>query len=241
MRVELIDGIPGFYDGLIAADSGATFFHRPEWIRLIEASIPGWRFGCLVAQNGGSRPTALPFMRRRVRGAVVLASMPFGTYGSLLGERSDLHETAGPLFEAFFRLARQPRVVYSEIVDLHAHAETLALPGLASRTLDAYVVNLSADAPYTWQRMRPSARNKVRKARRAGVRVRRASDASDFRWFHGVLDRCSTRWSSRCRLTPTFFDGLWSTCRTHVDMWIGELDDARVAGLLNVNHNGTVV
>lgn len=242
MYVDVCNQVaPDAWQELVASDSTSTFFHTLDWVRLIEATVPGWSRLYVTAQDRKRIVGALPLMVRRVKGAVVLASMPFGTYGGVLIGQGVPNIVTEKLFRRFFELAHSPRVAYGELVDFYSRISPKAHDGPASLTIEAHLLDLTPGYEALCKHFTPSNRNKIRKAQQRGVHVRRATSMSDFLKYQSILADCCARWRSPLHLTPDFFQELSKLRRPHVEMWLADCNGDVVAGLLNFVHNGMVM
>ena len=208
---------------------------------MIETTVPGWSRLYVTAGQNGRVTAALPLMMRRVGGALVLASMPFGTYGGALIGDGERGAVAAELFRRFGEMARSPRVACAELVDFSSRIATVPHNGTAPRTIEAHVLDLAPGYRSLLRRFSPSNRNKIRKAMRSGVVVRRAVSVAEFLEYHTILADCCARWRRPVRLTPGFFRELSTHDGAHVEVWLAEHDGRTVAGLLNFLHDGTVM
>lgn len=225
---------------LIARDREATFFHTLEWARHIEATIPGWRRQYLIARLNGRLAGAVPFMTRAKKGALVAASMPFGTYGGVIVDPDASRAIPHRLAHRFIDIGRSSRVVQSVLVDF---AGRLSPPELGYRTgamNHAHVIDLEPGYDALWRGFRQTNRNKVRKARRAGITVRRAHAASEYYEYYKILLSCCRRWGRRDYLGSRFFCELSRLDQEGVHLWLAEDDGKPIAGLLNFAWGRTI-
>jgi CelD/BcsL family acetyltransferase involved in cellulose biosynthesis len=106
--IKTIDEIdPAQWDDLISADPSSSPFHTREWLACLASAYPHWKVGAIVHSERGKITAALPFVRRRRSGVLLLESLPFGGYGGLIqaDPRFDgedlvaqfLSQAAGPL------------------------------------------------------------------------------------------------------------------------------------------------
>ncbi len=243
MEIHLCaDVVSREWEALVASDPHATFFHRTEWARVVEGAIAGWSRSYVVATRAGRMVAALPFMARRSRGAVAVASMPFGTYGGILTDRSAPSHVADALFEHFARFVRAPRIAYAELVDFPSRLTLQQPPSrMTASEREAYVLDLTPGVDTLMRGFAGSNRNKIHRARRHGVRVRRATSVDDYLAYHSMYVDCCARWQIRPRLKRRFFTELWKLGPSHVDMWIAEFGEDPVAALLNMTQGSAVV
>jgi predicted N-acyltransferase len=241
MRIRVVDDVdPRQWERLLEQDQAATFFHTLDWGRLIEGTIPGWQRVYVTAEHEGDLVAAIPAMKYSRSGTTMVGSMPFGTYGGVvLGER--VPATAVPeLVMGFFQMCNSPRVAAAELVDFRGHLLIPPLGGLKRFERNAHVLELATDYDGIHKSFKPSNRNKIRKAERAGVVVRRGKTTADFLKYRDVFNHCCKRWKRRPFLRQTFFVRLSELDPEHVRLWLAEYRDRVIAGLLNFRLNGSV-
>lgn len=216
---------------LVAKDGASSFFQTPAWSSLV-ALLPGWSAAGLTARVKGELVAALPFLRHERRGFTTLESMPFGTYGGVLLSPGAPPDAAAELLDAFGRLARTPGTLRATAVDF---AGRLAgdSAGFESRRDEAQVLELGGCFEELWSGFKPSLRNKVRKAKSAGVTVRPAASLDDFLGYYEMLEECSVGWGIRNAFTRDFFAALFETGAESVQMLLAVQDGIVIAGDLN--------
>lgn len=241
MRIDLVAHVdPNEWDELVASDVKATFFHTRAWMELIEATMPAWSGFHITGRNGGNLIAGIPAMRRSRPGHSVLASMPFGTFGGPIARPSAPRQAAPSLAGFFFRGARSPFVACASLVDISRRLEE-APPGTRRVADEMQILRLTRSYDDLWNSLKPSNRNKIRKAERAGISVRRAQGRDDFLAYHAVLVDCHERWGSRPEFGRAFFEGLSCLDSDVVQMWLAVHDGSVIAGLLNFALHGDVM
>ena len=232
---------PEEWSRLVAEDGAATFFQTPEWSDVLISTLPGFESSHAAARDGDRLVAVMPVLARSRLRATTLESMAFGTFGGPVLSAAATADTAGLLFAAFAHAAASMRVGLAQIVDRSGRIRESHLPGF--RRIDDTVQVVSLDGSYEEleKRFKPSARNKVRKAVKAGVTVRRAESESDFLAYHAVLEECSREWAIRPRPGPDFFSALSALDRGVVQMWLAVHDGTVLAGDLNFALHGTVM
>lgn len=227
---------------LVSADGEATFFHTLDWSELLARNLGGWSPRFVLAREGETLVGGLPLMKRRRGPFTILQSMPFGTYGGAVLLPGAPPETAARLLEEAAATAASPNVASLVIVDLpdRLGAAARAL-GFVGHEEVAQIVRL--DRPYReiWSAFRPSARNKIRKAEKAGVTVRRGESPRDFAAYHDMLLECCRRWGTRPEFGRGFFEGMASLDTGRAQLWLAEHAGGIVGGDLNFTMHGTIV
>jgi hypothetical protein len=226
---------------LVEQDEAATFFHTPEWSELLTSTLPGFRASHLSGFHDGRLAAVLPALARPRFKAETLESMAFGTFGGpVMGEEAP-DGAAGELLAEFVAGASSLRVGLAVLVDRSGRVIETDLPGFERVDDTVQVVRLDADYDGLMRRFKPSARNKVRKAVKAGVRIERAESEDDFLAYYAVLEECSRDWAIRPRPGPEFFSALAGMDRNAVQMWLARFDGEVLGGDLNFAMHGTVM
>lgn len=240
MRFERARDIdPAEWNALVAEDPSATFFARSEWVELIAGVSPRSDPLYLTAHDAGRLVAGLPAVRKRRLGLSTIESLPFGTYGGVVSAPGCPPEATAGILRGYERIARGPLVAAAHLMDLRGTAP--GLEGFRVRDEGAQIVRLDRPFEEIWRGFRPSARNKIRKAKKAGVRVRRAAQADDYREYHSMLAKLSERWGDPCPFDLAFFLALSKLDPATVQMWVAELDGSIIGADLNFVQNGWIM
>ncbi len=240
MDVEVSKTAPAGWDDLVAADPRATFFHTTGWAQALCESGKGSEALYLSVRRDDRVVAGIPAVSIE-RGPVrVIASMPLGTYGGLLLAPGAPRETAEALADACSDLAGGTAVAAMHVMDESARLPS-DLRGFDVTIEHAHHISLDQGYEKVWEAFRPSARNKVRKARKAGVTVRRAASEEDFIEYHDMLVECSARWGQSCEFGPEFFSFLYSLGDEAVQMWLAEHEGSAIGGDLNFVMHGRIM
>lgn len=240
MRLEHAREIdPAEWNALVGSDPAATFFARSEWVELIARASPKSSPLYLTARDGGTLLAGLPAVRKSRLGFTVIESLPFGTYGGVVSAPGCPREVTQGLLGLYEQTAQRPRVAAVHLMDLRGIER--GLTRFRVRDEGAQIVRLDRTFEEIWSSFRPSARNKIRKARKAGVRVRRASTEADFATYHSMLEELSTRWGEPCVFGRDFFLALSRLPGENVQMWVAELDGGILGADLNFVQNGWIM
>jgi hypothetical protein len=225
---------------LVREDPRATFFQSWDWGALLAGTVPGMRLSCITGRVGAELVCGLPLVRIGKAGPLVLASMPYGTFGGPVLGHGAPTDAARDLTEAFARLAGSPVVAAAHVADF---AGRLHEPprGFVAVAEEAQIVRLARPAAEIQAGFKPTARNKIRKAQSAGVTVRRASGETDFLEYGRILADCSRRWGGRCDFGPVFFRELARLDPDVVQMWLAEHEGRVIGGDLNFVLHGMIV
>lgn len=232
---------PGEWSRLVAEDTAATFFHTPEWSDVLTSTLPGFEPAHIAARESGRLVAIMPVLGRTRLRTTTLESMAFGTSGGpVLGAEAPSDATRAVLAQ-FTGAAASLRVALAHVVDRSGRIQESDLPGFRCMDDTLQVVSLEENYEQLEKRFKPSARNKVRKAVRAGVTVKRAESETDFLAYHAVLEECSRGWAIRPRPGREFFSALFELDRNVVQMWLAVHDGDVLAGDLNFALHGTVM
>lgn len=239
MRLERAREIdPAEWNGLVASDASATFFARAEWTDLVSEASGGRPF-YLLAREGGRLVAGLPAVETQRAGFRVVESLPHGTYGGVVSAPGCPPEAVRALLERYQRAALGPSVAAAHLMDLKGIGD--GLPRFRARDEGAQIVRLDRPFDEIWSGFKPSARNKIRKARKAGVIVRRASTEADFSAYHSMLDESSARWGRPCAFGLDFFLKLSRIPGDAVAMWVAELEGEIIGADLNFVQHGWIM
>ncbi|MFH1502993.1 MAG: GNAT family N-acetyltransferase [Candidatus Eisenbacteria bacterium] len=240
MGVEAAQTAPRGWNDLVGSDPETTFFHRTEWAELLIEAGLGAAGLYLYVVEGGELSVGIPSVVVRRGPFRVVASMPFGTYGGLVLRDGRESAAAASVVDAYAALAGRPGVAAAHIMDESGRLPEPP-PGFERHTEQAHRIALDGGYDEVWSGFRPSARNKVRKAEKAGVSVRRAASERDFLEYHDMLLECSERWGETCAFGRGFFVSLSRLDRDVVQMWLAEQDGEVIGGDLNFVLHGRVM
>lgn len=229
------------WDALVRSDPRGSFFQTTTWSHLLSRSDDRWAPLWIVARGkGASAIGGVPLMWRR-KGPLRLAeSMPYGTYGGFVIVDGAPAGTAAELAGACRRALSEASIASLSLVDVESRASGLLDAGGAV-TEEALIVPLEHGYEEARAGFKPSLRNKIRKAEKAGVTVRRAEGESDFETYHSMLAAMHNDWGTRLPFGAAFFHALSDAPRDFVQMWLAVHEGEIVAGDLNFSYGGTVM
>ncbi len=220
------------WDELLAADASSSFFHSRTWCDLVQLALPHAETFFATASDGELLVAGLPIVVRS-RGPVRLAeSMPFGTYGGVVARHDAPRETARRLVETLLEKVGGTTVGQVRFVDFNGRLSD-ACESFASEESDAQIVRLGRPFDEVWDGFRPSARNKVRKAEKAGVTVREARGIEDYLAYYALLEECSERWGTENPFGVRFFEALARSGDKGIQLLVAEHEGRVIAGDLN--------
>lgn len=229
------------WNRLVKSDCKATFFHSTEWINIIENTIPGWAHLFITARIDGSLIGGIPLMYKNKMGILVVTSMPFGTYGGVLKDPEAPDETASKLTGKLSKFIKSIRVVKSEIVDVNYRIENPEKISFQRQMSNTQILDLSPGNKGLWAEFKSSNRNKIRKAFRSELLIKKVQSTADFiDYYRLFVDSCK-RWNRPVPLGKDFFVALSSCDPDIVHLWMAKHGETPIAGLLNFCYHGTIM
>ncbi len=242
MAIDVVDRVdPHEWERLVLEDPRSTFFHSLEWGDCLERALTGWERYFIVGRTGGRLVAGMPAMRYARRGFYATVSMPFGTYGGPLVGDGAPNSAYERLATRFFEEAQSPRVTFAEIVDYPPRVPSNLNTGTRDVEDETQILGLHRGYDDLFQGFKPANRNKIRKAQKAEVIVRRGQSTADFLAYHGVLLDCAKNWDGRVRFGREFFINLSDIQTGAVQLWLAEHEGKLVGGLLNFMHGDSVM
>lgn len=214
--------------------AAACFFHTPQWIEIVAAVEPRLRPLVLGAWDGaGALRAACPLFETRRFGARFWYGGAWGTYGGVIGSDA---EAVAAVRERLIELARTVAGVR-----IHDFAASLGTPPGWNVTGEAcQVLELPADPESLFRDAFTSQnRNKIRKAEKLGVRVRRAADPAALAAYTDLYRESVQRWRVAHVHPPALFAALAGV--PGVDVWLAEQNGSVIAALLNFTAGGQVM
>lgn len=222
----------------LAAAPGGHFFATPAWLQIVHRVEPRLQPHVVwVESAAGSVEAACPLLAVRRFGLQRYYSGAWGTYGGLLSR----HEAARRmLLGALESAARRPGVALWRVHDFSNSLQD-ASPGFWRELPEScQVLDLPADPQELFRDAFTSQnRNKIRKAEKHGVHVRRGRDAASLRAYAGLHALSAERWGISAR--PESFFAALAEAHPGVDVWLAEVGGEPVAALLNFTCGGQIM
>ncbi|MBN1844156.1 MAG: GNAT family N-acetyltransferase, partial [Sedimentisphaerales bacterium] len=187
-------------------------------------------FAC--AWEDGTR-ALFPVLKSRQLGGLACGyqSGPAGCYGGWLCRNGLSAERVGQM-TAWIR-ARFDNLVWRINPFAGECASGGAATGLRPDSTEVICLEEYADPDACLCRYRPSVRNKIHKAQRAGLRVRPADRLADWRAYYRLYEQALVRWGPRAgsRYGWELFRLLYEQCgRAEIRLWVVTDRDDRIAG-----------
>jgi hypothetical protein len=219
------------YREFVARAPGALLYHSLPYRDVLLDHL-GCEEEYLVATDGGDVRGVLPLMWTGDDGARIYNSLPFyGSHGSVL---ADDDATAAALIAAYDERATAEGTLAATLV-ANPFAERQPPEPVHNRTDEriSQVTDLPAEA------VESSARRNVRKAERAGIAVASDADRLD---VVGAIHRANIEALGGLAKDPEFFAAVPRHFEAghEYDVYVAQLDEEVVAGLLLFYFNGTV-
>jgi hypothetical protein len=234
----LEDAWPEAAESLCALPS-ASFFQRPQWFRAVQRAESRLApFVLTVSDATGSLQGAWLFAAVRRWGLTRLYAGPWGTYGGILARHA---AAATALRQALPRLVARRRIVLVRVHDFQLpYGKEGVEPFWSLRPEVCQVLDLPEDASVLFRDAFTSQnRNKIRKAEKAGLRVRRAANAAALQAYARLYGQSTKRWQLRRTLPERFFAALAGI--DGVEVWLAEDREGPVAALLNLRAGGQIM
>jgi CelD/BcsL family acetyltransferase involved in cellulose biosynthesis len=229
------------WDELVRQDESASFFHTRHWSDLLTGTLPSFRRAHLVCRADGRAVACLPILRRERLFLSTLESSAYGTFGGPVLSTDAPADAVTAVLRAFARAAGGARIGLAQLVDRHGRVRPDDLSAFGRERFTVQVVPLNEPYEKLFAGFKPSARNKIRKALKAGVKVRRASRPEDFAAYFELHEECSREWSVRPRPGRDFFMGLSELDPSMVQVWLAVHEERVIAGDLNFSLHGSVM
>jgi len=241
LRVQVLPGEPPGDLADLARTAAGSFFHTPAWLQAVRVADPRLEPRVIVARDvRGSLQAACPLLAVRRLGTTRLYSGAFGTYGGIVA-RTPL--AARAVRQCLESLARGRGVLLLRVHDFAAslRASGADLSDWSQHTETCQVLDLPGDPAVLFRdAFTAQNRNKIRKAEKQGVQVRRAHDAAALHLYAALYADTARRWRSRKSLPEEFFLAL-AAAPFGVDVWIAERDGEHLAALLNFTCGGQIM
>jgi hypothetical protein len=164
----------GAWEEVLASAPGALPSQTPTWMRCV-CTVGGYEDVTRLYQTSDGRRLVLPLARRSRLGGLgsMVASLPTGWGpGGLLGEKGVVHPEDVRMVFADLERDGLRRVSLRPDPAMAATWDVGSPEGIARQPLTAQTLSLEGGFDEVWRsRFRSNARNRVRRAQRAGVTV----------------------------------------------------------------------
>jgi FemAB-related protein (PEP-CTERM system-associated) len=161
---------PTAWDRYVDAHPRATGYHVAAWRAPVERAF-GHRWVSLVATEGGVIRGLLPlFQVRRGLLASQLITGPFGYYNGAIGDTAEIE---GALYRHARELAHRLDASFLMIKTTHRHPALQGEEWMVQDHFSYSWLDLPRTADELWGSVRSEIRNRVRRAEKAGLVVRR--------------------------------------------------------------------
>jgi CelD/BcsL family acetyltransferase involved in cellulose biosynthesis len=237
LRVRWHAGEPPAALAELAQSPAGNFFHTPAWMRAVCVAAPHLQCRVIVVEDAaGTLRAALPLLAAERWGVRRLYAGAWGTYGGVVARDADAAAAAVRALEA---AARAPRTALVRVHDFSGTFPARA-PWQACEE-SCLVLDLPADPEVLFRdAFTTQNRNKIRKAEKLGVVVRRGADREALAHYADLYAESAQRWQLATPLPRAFFLEL-AAAPAGVDVWLAEMQGQVLAGLLNFTYGGQVM
>jgi CelD/BcsL family acetyltransferase involved in cellulose biosynthesis len=218
----------------------ATFFQSREWANIWKAYTKGrvCPDGRLIVFNDG-REALLPLsVERKYANLVsVFHSSPAGGFGGWISQDDLSSEHARALTDYLLKL---PQLHWR----LNPHDPNAAsIESVFDQPSETFVVDLDGSRENLLRSWARTAREAVGQARRANVKVRRGSSASDWDAYFEVYQDSLRRWGDKAtsNYTRELFDLLSASDSGLIHLWLAEHEGQVVAGAVNFASHDLII
>jgi hypothetical protein len=176
LELVRLRGRPADWDTLIRRYDGKTLFHESCWLDHLLDIHPGSRIDYFVVRDGGADVGYFCAQRLRKFMLPIYGSPLPGTGTNYMGPvmRSGVDRVA--VVQAILRACRRHGVAHLELSAAWLDDDVATSTGLLVDRGLTHVVPLPATEAEAWAGMKSTARNRVKKAERAGLLVDLTSD-----------------------------------------------------------------
>ncbi len=224
----------------LAALEPLSFFHTAAWHAAVQHAQPRYTPFVLVARDAsGVVHGACAFAAVRRLRLLRLYAGPLGTYGGITARNAT---AAMALAQAVVALGRGGHLALARVHDFDGSTTRLLhdAPRWRRARETCQVLDLPDDPQTLFQHaFTPQNRNKIRKAEKAGVQVRRGRDAASLHIYAALYRSALPRFGVRRPHSDALFAALAG--KDGVDVWIAERDGAAIAALLNLQGGGQIM
>ncbi len=232
----------------------AAFFQSPDWSGIWERYTDGkFQPSPLWATLPSGRQVLVPATRQRLPLGLghTWHMAPAGTYGGWLPALpGDLEAT--PLSAEDARILLQELGRYCVSMTFRWHplimdtpVPDLSGPGIEIQSDRSYLIDGSVGEESLQQLLYQSdgkMRRKIAKARRSGIRIRKADSRADWATYHQIYLESIRRWkTSPLHVYGWNFFDLLADLPEHCELWLAERDKTPVAGAVLLFGNDHVV
>jgi hypothetical protein len=174
---------PEAYVSLLDQCAGVTPFHSLDWMRIYELFFGNPCQFLVCAQEGNLLLAAMPVTVFQKFGVQAVFSSGFGVHGGPIARPGCDAQVLAGLLKRFATYFLGPRTVLSSVQDFLGLGTALQDWGFKAARLSTHVVSLPDSYEKLEKRAKSTAKYRVRRAARAGIRISRSRDTADFeRW-----------------------------------------------------------
>ncbi|MES0880878.1 GNAT family N-acetyltransferase [Roseibium sp. SCP14] len=235
------------------SDASATPFQSPEWMTAIEQT-GRYSNASRLYQTAGGRIIVPLALRASVLGHRSASSMPHGFgAGGCISDYPIGKEDILTLLEDLEDLKVRKLSIRPNPVQIDLWPEEQIGWSASSRV--SHVIDLTGGYEKVWQeRFRGTKRNRIRKARKAGMRIDKGNDTDLLEKYFSIYLRWSEARARRRKLPPQLirflavrrepkwkFENVAKTMGSRLQIYIASIDETPVAGTVFLNMGKSAV
>lgn len=212
----------------VAAYPGATFFHTPAWLAVLETSFRRFRTGWITAREGDELVGVMPLVEMKRGPFRFLWALPFGTYGHPLA-----HDPAvrAALLQMFVRLASRSSCLEAAASFFDGSWLSNVPAAACVRMEECCLIELEGKFEDFWRGALSSKRRQLcNRGLRAGVTVRALETEDEVQAFHALYVAGSRAWGGVHPYPLRFFLELFKRRDSGVVFWGGYLGERLLGG-----------
>ncbi|UCC38733.1 MAG: GNAT family N-acetyltransferase [Candidatus Aminicenantes bacterium] len=214
----------------------ATFFHTPAWSKVFIETYPNMKVvNKRFVFNDGTR-AILPLIKIKLIKGIFSSyiSNVAGVYGGVIAERKIKDKELNRIFRYLVRKGAVSILLTGN--PFHDYE----LPNEFKKKNDfTQILRLDRTEEELWINYNASVRNKINKAKRAGVAVKEASNFDEWRKYYHIYLEALKKWGNKAtsHYPLSLFENMFKARNPNIKLWLVIFDGKIVGGNLNFYHN----
>ncbi len=219
---------PSEWDRAWTESDTTTFYHSREWYETFCAYKSEFSTEAWVYEFNDGLQAIFPVVSNKAASAKISYSSPAGTFGGWISTQR-LGIEHGRLIMADLR-RRFPDMTWV----VNPYDQVAQELGANGKSLETHALRLSGSFEEVYKRGSKGHTSAERKARREGVRSRRAASASDWQTYFSLYEDSLRRWGDKTtsKYEWELFALLAQKQSRNVTLWLAEYQDRIIAGAL---------
>ena len=214
----------------------ATFFHTPVWSKIFVETYPKMEMSAKKFIFNGGTKVILPLVKRKTRKGFynLYYSGIAGVYGGVI---SSARVEEGKLDCIFKYLSRKKTSRFMIIGNPFFYYDLNKFKNTGK--FFTQILELDKDEDKLLKSYKSSARNKINKARRAGIVIKEAENINEWREYYSVYRKSIERWGNEATNSYPFFlfENMFKAKNPGIRLWLVFFRNKIVRGSLNFYHN----